>query len=133
MKKNIALIAHDACKARLRDWAVKNKHTISQHQLYATGTTGALLESSLNTPIVKFESGPFGGDQQIGARIVEGEIDCLIFFWDPLSAQPHDNDIKALLRLATLWNIPTACNEATGDLLVASLVRVSISRLGLNW
>lgn len=119
--RKIVLVAHDGCKTRLSDWVIKNKTKISQHQLYATATTGSLLESCLNIPIIKFKSGPMGGDQQVGSRIVENKVDFLIFFWDPLSMQPHSDDVKALLRLATLYNIPTACNEATADLLVTSL------------
>ncbi len=119
-KKHIALVAHDGCKEKLCEWAMRNRLILRQHTLYATGTTGKLLEEHLGYPVFKFKSGPFGGDQQIGARITEGEIDCLVFFWDPLTAQPHEHDVRALLRLATLWNIPTACNESTGDLLITS-------------
>ncbi len=120
MIKHIALIAHDGCKERLSEWVERNKVILRKHKLYATRTTGHLLESVLDLQVVKFHSGPLGGDQQIGAKISEGEINCLIFFWDPLSALPHEHDVKALLRLATLQNIPVACNEATGNFLIAS-------------
>ena len=116
----IALIAHDNKKAELIEWAVYNKEALSKHKLCATGTTGKLLERALDQSITKYQSGPLGGDQQIGALIAERKVDVLIFFWDPMEAQPHDPDIKALLRLGAVWNIPIACDRATADFLLTS-------------
>jgi methylglyoxal synthase len=118
--KRIALVAHDNKKAELIEWAIYNKDALAKHRLYGTGTTGKLLEQALHQSISKFLSGPLGGDQQIGSRISEGKIDVLIFFWDPMEAQPHDPDIKALLRLGVAWNIPIAMDRATADFLLTS-------------
>jgi methylglyoxal synthase len=118
--KNIALVAHDNKKQDLIDWAMFNKPLLQNHHIFATGTTGRLLEEVLEVTVTKFQSGPLGGDQQIGSHITEGKIDFLIFFWDPLEPQPHDPDVKALLRIALVWNIPTACNRATADFLISS-------------
>lgn len=120
IQKNIALIAHDNKKIDLFEWAKFNLDILTRHILFATGTTGEMLEKKLGLTITSFTSGPLGGDMEIGSRIAEGEIDFLIFFWDPLEPQPHDPDIKALLRLAVLYNIPTACNRSTADFLISS-------------
>jgi len=114
------MVAHDNKKHDLIDWAVYNKSVLAKHELLATGTTGRMLEDSLDRPVKKLLSGPLGGDQQVGALIAEGEIDVLIFFWDPMEAQPHDPDIKALLRLGVVWNIPIACDRATADFMMTS-------------
>jgi methylglyoxal synthase len=119
-RKRVALIAHDNCKSDLLDWARFNQGTLIGHDLHATGTTGALLTAELGLPVARFASGPLGGDQQVGAGIVEGRIDFVIFFWDPLEPQPHDVDVKALLRVAVVHNVPIACNRATADFLLSS-------------
>jgi methylglyoxal synthase len=119
-QKSIALIAHDGRKDDLLEWVKFNKETLSHHHLFGTGTTGALISEETGLPVKRYMSGPMGGDQQIGASIAEGTIDVLIFFWDPLEPQPHDPDIKALLRIAVMYNIPTASNRASADFLISS-------------
>ena len=126
--KNIALVAHDDKKHDLLEWARFNKELLTQHELYATGTTGKLLEHELGIETNRLQSGPLGGDQQIGAKIAAGEIDLLIFFWDPLTLQPHESDVRALLRIAVVWNIPVACNRASADFMIASPLMTSTYR-----
>jgi methylglyoxal synthase len=120
IRKRIALIAHDNRKADLLAWASFNQGTLSRHELLATGTTGALLADQLGLDVHRFLSGPLGGDQQVGAAIAEGRIDAVIFFWDPLEPHPHDVDVKALLRVAVVYNIAIACNRATADFVMSS-------------
>jgi methylglyoxal synthase len=119
LRKRIALIAHDNRKPDLVEWARFNRGTLARHELYATGTTGALVAQELDVDVNRFLSGPLGGDQQVGAAIAEGRIDFVVF-WDPLKPQPHDVDVKALLRITVVYNIPIACNRSTADFLLSS-------------
>ncbi|WP_034721325.1 methylglyoxal synthase [Bacteriovorax sp. DB6_IX] len=118
--KKIALVAHDAKKSELMEWVRDNIELLKEHQIYATGTTGLKIEKEIGINVIKFKSGPLGGDQQIGSAIVEEKLDVLIFFWDPLSSQPHDPDVKALLRVAALWNAAVACNKTSADFILQS-------------
>jgi methylglyoxal synthase len=120
LRQQIALVAHDNKKPDLLEWARFNRGTLAEHDLIATGTTGTLLESEVGLEVTKVRSGPLGGDQQLGALIADGRIDLLLFFWDPLEPQPHDPDVRALLRIAVVWNTPTACNRATADYVISS-------------
>ncbi|HSK52287.1 MAG TPA: methylglyoxal synthase [Clostridia bacterium] len=124
-RKRIGLVAHDNKKRDLIEWARYNRMLLERHDLVATGTTGTLLEDAIGVGIEKLQSGPLGGDQQLGALIADGDIDFLVFFWDPLEPQPHDPDVKALLRIAVVWNIPIACNRASADYMISSPLMTS--------
>ncbi|MEO0136040.1 MAG: methylglyoxal synthase [candidate division WOR-3 bacterium] len=133
-KKNIALIAHDNKKQDLLEWVKYNKDSLREHNLYATGTTGLLIQKETGLEVIRFKSGPLGGDQQVGAKIADGEIDFLIFLWDPMEPLPHDVDVKALLRLSVVYNIPVACNRATADFLISSpLMKTEYERLLVDY
>lgn len=119
-QKRIALVAHDPCKSTLIAWAAANQHSLTEHIIYATGTTGRLLQENTSLSVLALMSGSIGGDQQLGHLIAAGQVDVLIFFWDPLSAVPHHSDVKALMRLATVWNIPIASNPTSADFLLHS-------------
>lgn len=133
-KKNIALVAHDHRKMDLLDWAEFNRDLLSEHNLFGTGTTGSLVSEKLNLPVFTFKSGPLGGDLQIGTAIIQNEIDVMIFFWDPLQAQPHDVDVKALQRISIVYNIPMACNRSSADFLITSpLMKVKYDRFIVDY
>lgn len=118
MKKNIALIAHDNLKNNMVEWVKRHQTELKNFKIFATGTTGKRIQDEIGLDVTRFKSGPLGGDQQIGAGIAEGKIDAVIFFWDPLAPHPHDVDVKALLRIAVVYNIPMACNEGTANLII---------------
>jgi methylglyoxal synthase len=124
-RKKVGLVAHDNKKRDLIDWVTFNRVQLAEHDLVATGTTGSMLEETLGIKIRKLQSGPLGGDQQVGALIADGDIDFLVFFWDPLEPQPHDPDVRALLRIAVVWNIPVACNRASADFMISSPLMTS--------
>lgn len=133
-RKRIALVAHDNRKQDLLEWARYNRGTLSRHALYGTGTTGKMISDRLGLDVTCLLSGPLGGDQQVGAMISDGGLDFLIFFWDPLKPQPHDPDVKALLRIAVLYNVPTACNRSTADFLISSpLMDEDYDRIQLDY
>lgn len=133
-KKNIALIAHDNRKQDLLEWVKYNRESLKQHNLYATGTTGLLIYKETGLEVTRFKSGPLGGDQQVGAKIADGQIDFMIFLWDPMEPHPHDVDVKALLRLSVVWNIPVACNRSTADFLISSpLMNAEYERLLIDY
>jgi methylglyoxal synthase len=121
-QKNLILIAHDNLKPLMVEWGRANRDKLKQFKLFATGTTGALMEKELGLEIFKFKSGPLGGDQQIGAKIVEGSVDMVIFFWDPMAPHPHDVDVKALLRIAAVYDVAIACNRSTANLLIQAVI-----------
>lgn len=121
-RKRIALIAHDDRKADLVEWARFNRGVLAEHELYGTGSTGRIIAEELGLRVTRFKSGPLGGDQQVGALIAEGGLDFIIFFWDPLESHPHDVDVKALLRIAVVYNVPIACNRASADFMISSVL-----------
>ncbi len=122
VRKRIALIAHDNRKADLVEWARFNRDVLAEHELCGTGTTGLIIAEELGLPVARFKSGPLGGDQQVGARVAEGGLDFIIFFWDPLEPHPHDVDVKALLRISVVYNVPIACNRASADFMISSVL-----------
>lgn len=133
-RKNLALIAHDNRKADLVEWARFNIDSLKKHKLFATGTTGSLLASELGLDVTRFKSGPLGGDQQMGAHIVDGTIDTMIFFWDPLEPHPHDVDVKALLRISAVYNIPIACDRSSADFIISSpLMNEEYNRIVIDY